>query len=257
MSGRKSEVPLHRALAEHIREQIRSGAYAVGEQIPTEQALCEESSVSRTTVRQAIQALVSEGVLDRQQGRGTFVLTSPPALDAFYRPLPQQSFHFAHLDAGWTTPSFELAAAFAMPVNQELFAMTRLRLEADQPVAITRYYSQAEGLKTAPPTQAELTGATFDAILLTRGVTSFRSNIMAEPVLLGADDARRLGVEPGTVSIATQRIGFAEQERAVRLSRTIMRPDHARLFWSLKHRSGLGKGAESQEFSTWTTSALE
>ena len=74
MAGRRAdEEPLYRALADDIRERIRSGEFAIGAQIPTEHELCAGEGVSRTTVRQAVQALVGEGVLERQQGRGTFV----------------------------------------------------------------------------------------------------------------------------------------------------------------------------------------
>lgn len=43
----------------------------VGDAIPSERALCERFGVSRMTVRQAVDALVGEGVLVREQGRGS------------------------------------------------------------------------------------------------------------------------------------------------------------------------------------------
>src|SRR5690606_27176385 len=45
----------------------------VGEPIPSERELCAQFGVSRMTVRQAVDALVVEGLLERVQGRGTFV----------------------------------------------------------------------------------------------------------------------------------------------------------------------------------------
>jgi GntR family transcriptional regulator len=51
----------------------------VGDAIPSERTLTEKFGVSRMTVRQAIDALVTEGVLQREQGRGTFV--APPRAD--------------------------------------------------------------------------------------------------------------------------------------------------------------------------------
>lgn len=46
---------------------------SVGDAVPSERSLTEKFGVSRMTVRQALDALVSDGVLQREQGRGTFV----------------------------------------------------------------------------------------------------------------------------------------------------------------------------------------
>ncbi|WP_418275189.1 GntR family transcriptional regulator [Isoptericola jiangsuensis] len=59
--------------------ELLSHGLAVGDAIPSERALTERFDVSRTTVRQAIDALVAEGLLERAQGRGTFV--APPRAD--------------------------------------------------------------------------------------------------------------------------------------------------------------------------------
>ncbi len=56
---------------------------AVGDAVPSERSLTEKFGVSRMTVRQAIDALVTEGVLQREQGRGTFV--APPRADVEMR----------------------------------------------------------------------------------------------------------------------------------------------------------------------------
>ncbi|MBI3962513.1 MAG: GntR family transcriptional regulator, partial [Deinococcus sp.] len=71
--ARDSVIPLYYQLKELLRERIEAGEWEPGNQIPTEEELCERYKVSRITVREAIQGLVSEGLLYRQQGRGTFV----------------------------------------------------------------------------------------------------------------------------------------------------------------------------------------
>jgi hypothetical protein len=111
-------------------------------------------------------------------------------------------------------------------------------------------------LRTDPPTPDELVNATFDAILYHRDIRSLRSNIMSEPIRLGPIDAELLGVPADALSIATQRIGFDRNDKAVRFSRTIMRPDRARLFWSLKHTE-MGGSVETREFSSWTATVHE
>jgi len=59
--------------ADSLRAEIVNGRWAVGERIPNEMALTDLLSVSRGTVREAVRALVSQGLLDTRQGSGTYV----------------------------------------------------------------------------------------------------------------------------------------------------------------------------------------
>ncbi|MEJ2085646.1 MAG: GntR family transcriptional regulator [Acidobacteriota bacterium] len=68
-----SEVPLYYQLGTILREQVVSGRYAPGDQLPTETQLVEAYGVSRITVRQALKALEEQGLVRREAGRGTFV----------------------------------------------------------------------------------------------------------------------------------------------------------------------------------------
>ena len=65
--------PKYYQLASILREQIEQGKLAEHETIPSERSLEEIYSVSRTTIRQAIDLLVRQGFLYREHGRGTFV----------------------------------------------------------------------------------------------------------------------------------------------------------------------------------------
>ncbi|MFJ6217362.1 GntR family transcriptional regulator [Streptomyces sp. NPDC092296] len=64
---------LYQQVAQEMRKAIAAGRWSPGEKIPTEDKLTALYSVSRPTVRQAVAALRAEGLLDVQQGRGTFV----------------------------------------------------------------------------------------------------------------------------------------------------------------------------------------
>ena len=66
-------IPLYYQLENLLREKILSGAFAPGDRIPTESDLIRRYGVSRITVRQALTALAGEGLIERRQGRGTFV----------------------------------------------------------------------------------------------------------------------------------------------------------------------------------------
>lgn len=66
-------IPLYYQLEHILRTRIESGEVLPGARLPTEQELSREYEISRATVRQALAAMVSEGLLYRKQGKGTFV----------------------------------------------------------------------------------------------------------------------------------------------------------------------------------------
>lgn len=70
---RSTSAPRYAALADIVRERIRSGHYKPGDRLPSEAELCASTGVSRGTAVRAIEQLVSEGIVFRQQGAGTFV----------------------------------------------------------------------------------------------------------------------------------------------------------------------------------------
>lgn len=70
---RTSAVPFYVQLKDVLAEQVTSGRWEPGIQIPSEPLLEEHFGVSRTTVRRALDAMEREGLIRREKGRGTFV----------------------------------------------------------------------------------------------------------------------------------------------------------------------------------------
>ena len=66
----------HERIREILLDRIISSEFAPGDKIPSERELCEMFSVSRTTVRRALDELVAEGVLCRIPAKGTYVAES-------------------------------------------------------------------------------------------------------------------------------------------------------------------------------------
>lgn len=62
-----------RAISMRLREAIESGVFADGDQLPTERELTERYSAARSTIRNALDMLEDEGLLERKVGSGTFV----------------------------------------------------------------------------------------------------------------------------------------------------------------------------------------
>jgi len=68
-----SRVPLYLQLMEKLIDKITQQEYLVDEQLPAERELCDIYSLSRITVRQALQELEREGYIYKLHGKGTFV----------------------------------------------------------------------------------------------------------------------------------------------------------------------------------------
>ncbi len=72
----KGPIPLYFQLERILRSRIAAGEIRPNDQLPTELELCNEFGVSRATVRQAIKALEIDGLIRREQGRGTTLIPS-------------------------------------------------------------------------------------------------------------------------------------------------------------------------------------
>lgn len=73
---KESAVPLYEQLKLSLSKKIEEHVLQEGERLPSGAELCAEFDVSRITVRRAVDELVEEGVLERRQGKGTFVASS-------------------------------------------------------------------------------------------------------------------------------------------------------------------------------------
>ncbi len=66
--------PLYIQVRDTFAEDIESGVWAIGTQLPEESELARQFGISAGTVRKALDMLEAEGFLERKQGRGTFVI---------------------------------------------------------------------------------------------------------------------------------------------------------------------------------------
>src|ERR1700755_2572780 len=112
----------YRSLASTLREAILGGEYADGRRLPTEAELAESQSLSRQTVRRAMQELVSDGLVYRVPGRGTY-------------PVSQAERYLRHQGSGEHLMSLSLDTdcEIIQPLQRrvDLAAAGRLRLTSD------------------------------------------------------------------------------------------------------------------------------
>lgn len=122
-----SPLPLYYQIEEKIREYIQTGVFLPGQKIPSENEMYSLLGVSRNTVRKVYEDLDREGLIERKQGKGTFVC------------VPKISHKFVtvvsftqELIARGITPSSTLLSQTVRPADAETAA--NLQIEVGDPV---------------------------------------------------------------------------------------------------------------------------
>jgi len=127
------------ALIERIRAMIRNGELQPGSRLPPERKLAEMFGVSRTSLRQAFQALAERGIIESRQGDGTYLLTAietPLSTDAIAKAISEQSGLLHEVVEFRRLIEPPLAALAARRISPE--AIDRLKiLVCDQQRALT------------------------------------------------------------------------------------------------------------------------
>jgi GntR family transcriptional regulator len=146
----------YRRIWRELRRDIQAGDWKIGRRIPSESELAHTYGVSRGTVRNAIEQLVQDGMLRKEQGRGTFVISSVPRLSkratwlaSFTKQLQDSSIQPSTevLEAG-LVPAGEavgrVVEGFKLAKTAEVVYIRRLRRGNGAPFAIQTVYLQPE-----------------------------------------------------------------------------------------------------------------
>ena len=135
-----ARLPRYQRLYDDFAARIARREWLPGEPIPSESELAKAHGVAIGTVRKAIDQLVLSGVLERQQGRGTFVrrVRFNSALFRFFRfqaesgerRIPQSRI----LQRQVTNATPTIAAALGLHADDPVIRLSRLRLIDDVPL---------------------------------------------------------------------------------------------------------------------------
>ncbi|HJX03528.1 MAG TPA: GntR family transcriptional regulator [Dehalococcoidia bacterium] len=127
-------IPLYYQIETLIRNRIIAGEFNSGSSLPTEEALSEKYKVSRITIRRAMEGMVSDGLIVRQRGKGTFVAKKARHLDVsrmvgnFDDLIIAGTFSRANiLDFSWMQPGEEIIKALQLEPKTSVLRIERMR----------------------------------------------------------------------------------------------------------------------------------
>jgi GntR family transcriptional regulator len=249
----RGAVPLYLQILRVLRGRIASGEYAVGAQLPTDKSLVAEFGVGRHTVRAAIEQLVSDGLIERIPGRGTFVLPRSMRGDEWsigsFEDLIDASFEnkFEILSATFvparTNP--RVAELFGLTSTDSLFRVRALRSSHEGPFAYSTIHFPSEtGHRLKPHVNEGV-----PLILQVErhcGSPAFEARQVAYAVSADRDVADILGVPPGEPLLVLERTYLGRNAVPLEHTRIEYRSDRYQQVVRFSRREAQGRGARSK-----------
>ncbi len=204
-----------------LREKIWNKVYVPGTKLPTERELCDEYGVSRITVRHALMLLEEQGLIERMQGRGTFVKASKPKkiaiMDyAYSKSMKQESPDTMRklITRKVIVPPRDIASSLSLLQNEECLYFERLDINSGENLAFDQVYIPLEfstSLKDELLTR-------IDFLSIWEKNEPVKLSFVKEAIeAIAADDfsAKRLSVPIGSPILMDTEIVFDKEERPV------------------------------------------
>ena len=238
--NRQSRLPLHQQIYEVLRAKIQHEIWKPGELFPTEIDLMAEYQVSRATIRQVMERLVSEGLMYRQQGRGTFI-AEPTLEEGLTRIISfTEDMHRRNLIPETKVLSEEIiqanedvAKALQLQPGEEVAFIKRLRLANHEPMCIEESflpYKLCSGIFehdfSVEPLRETL--ETEYGIRITRALQKIHA--VAAP----QDMVKLLNIPSHTALLFIERNSFNEWDLPVEFLRLYFRGDRYSLYNELR-----------------------
>ncbi len=238
----QSALHLYKRVMDHILAEIDAGRLQPGQQIPSERELSERFYISRMTVRHALNQLVTEGVLYRHQGRGTFVgrpkirqrLTG---LNNFTEDMLSRGMKPGGkvLSLDVVEAPYKVRQALNLAEGSQVVRLDRLRLANDEPMAYEVTYLPFP--RFANLVTMNLENASLYATMEERFSVVFGTALQAlEPALADAGLARTLSVREGSLLLHLERTTFTQEGEPVEFALCHFRADRYRFEVELDRR---------------------
>lgn len=218
--------PLYRQVYDIVVRRVAQGVWRPGEALPSEQNLARELGVSQGTIRKVFDALTAEKVLERHQGKGTFIAENTQERAQF------RFFRLARPDGKRLAPSFgsetiRVRAARApererleLARDARVVEIDRVRL-LEGVSAIREHIVLPADLFAGIEKLGPLPNSLYSLYQSKFGVNIVTTHEQLSAQLATAEDHRQMGVDAGSPILVIDRTAVCLPERKVewRLSR--------------------------------------
>jgi GntR family transcriptional regulator len=239
MINKNSPVPIYHQLEEYIKQQIENGILMEEAVIPSEREYAERFQISRMTVRQAINILVSEGYLKRQKGRGTFVNKKKVEQELQGMTSFTEDMLSRGMSPSSTLLSFQIIPAdkktatdLRIEVNNFVYKIKRIRLADSAPMALETAYIPVELVPGLTEENSNLSLYQYIEEHLSLSISEATQEIEAS--IASSHDAETLGINIGDPILLIERISYLQNEVPFELVESTFRADRYRFVHTMK-----------------------
>jgi GntR family transcriptional regulator len=225
-------LPLYYQIKNIIREMIENEELKPGELIPAERELCEIQGVSRMTVNKAIMDLVNEGIVYREQGKGTFVAVPKEKqqiskLKGFTEEMENKGLKSnTHILSFRVKPATKQLKTVLNLGSEEtsVIEIIRLRISNEEPLAIETVWisNNIFGNLTADAIEGK---SLYSIFREKYGVDPVKAKQTIEPIILSGYEANLLNQKQNSVALMFKRTTYLKDGSPIEYTNAIYRSD--------------------------------
>lgn len=217
--------PVYIQIHNQIKKDIEGGKWQVGERIPSERELAVDFSVSRMTLRQAIQTLVDEGILERRVGAGTYVASQKvqekmSGVTSFTDVMLAQGKHPSSRTISYhvASPSVSEMEKLQLKDGEQVLRMERIRFGDNVPISFevaTVPYKFVQNFS-----KSEVTRSLYHTLERKGGYTLGGARQMVTATLASERIAEYLDIKRGEAILHLRQVSFLKDSRPFEYVRT-------------------------------------
>jgi len=231
----QSPLPLYYQIKQNLLDIVTNGKFGPGDMLPSENEMGEFYGVTRLTVRQAVGELVSEGILVRERGKGTFVAQKKMThvmdrADGFTERIRKTGHKPSTIVVSCEViPALtEFAEHLQISPDEFIYKLVRIRCIDDEPNMIqTSYLSKSKfpGLDEVDYSSHSL----YSELEQRFGTLIVDLARVFEPVLLSKKDALLLSAKPGSPALLMEVYAYDQYGQRVEFTQSLVRGDKSRI----------------------------
>lgn len=229
---KNSQIPLYIQLSNIIKEMIKNNELQEGHYLMSERDICKIQNISRMTVNKAIISLVNEGILERRQGKGTFVSYNKQNLtyekmQGFTEIAEGKNLNVKNKVSKFKLdkPDKKIKEYLQLKDDSTLvFQIERIRYIDDDPTILEKIYIPEYMCPTLNK-DLILNNSIYKLYREKYLHKTQRAKQVINPILLNKSQAKLLDVDLNTLALKIDRVVFTDKEEVLEYTSSIFITD--------------------------------